>query len=677
MKLIDTDLVQRVLYSTDISLYEIIPSGVATPKNEEEVKTLIDLCTNTGLSITARGSGTSTAGQAIGSGIIIDYSKHMNSIIAIEKDYVDVQPGIILAELNKELESHGLVFPVDPSSMDVCTIGGMVGNNSSGIHSFLYGDTKDYVIGLEGFWADGKFFSTITGLNVDGVLQKLLPFRQKADDIKHHLPQTSKNSSGYNVLEAFSKYGISLNHLVTGSEGTLCILTKIRLKTIPLPQKRITVLSLFDDLEKALEAVKLSSNINGLSAIELLDHELIDTTRKHFPELTAYFADNVMAGLLFEIDGNNDFVQTQFVELEKLLSYLAIKTEYAEEVEKRKSLWWFRKSASSILNRIQGSTRSLRFIEDVAVPFDKIIEFYRAEKKILDEYGLRTAFFGHVGSGHFHINPRIDTRDPGSQRTINEIGKKTYSLVKRLGGTFSAEHGDGVLREPYIKELQPELYSLFTEIKETLDHAWILNPGKIVSRTNKQESSRYNFKQHKDISSELLNAVEKCHGCNDCVRFCKAYLRSKNSDEGCKARGRANIMRNIVSGIISAPKDIKKAVRYLEKCHLCGKCLLECPTGVDLLETASLLREHGLIAIPAWKKLSMRLLSPLRTLLKHEVDVVKTNGTLKVNRIFDPVFRLGLYYKPYTREILKLIKDKNISISLSDKDLQRYLTLNT
>jgi len=662
MKLINKELIQRVFYSTDISLYEILPAGVATPKTEQDVKNILEICTQKGISITPRGSGTSTAGQAIGNGIIIDSSKFMNKLITVGDNYVDVQPGIVLSALNEQLKQHGVFFPVDPSSMEVCTIGGMVGNNSSGIHSFLYGDTKDYVLGLEGFWADGKFFSTITGLNIDTILQKLLPFKNKAKEAEKHLPLTSKNSSGYNLVEAFSDYGISLNHLVTGSEGTLCVITKIRLKVIPAPNERVTVLSLFDELEKALEAVGLAKTIKGISAIELLDKDLINITRKHFPEFKTVFDGNVNAGLLFEIDGNS-------LELERVLSFLAVRTDVATSDETRKRLWWFRKSAGPLLNRIHGSIRSLRFIEDVAVPFEKIMEFYKEEKKILDQYGLNTAFFGHIGSGHFHINPRIDTRAKGFEKKISEICKKTYELVKKLGGTFSAEHGDGVLREPYIRELQPELYQLFYQIKETLDPKWMLNPGKIVSKDKKEVPYRYNFTPRKDAPEILVNAVERCHGCHDCIHFCKALKII--------ARDRANIMRNIVNGVISDKKEIKKATHYIGKCRLCGKCLLECPTGVDLLETASLLREHHIIEISAIKKIVMKLLSPLKTLLKYEVELAEKNKEFKINGIFNSVLRLGLYYKPYTREILKLVKEKNISLVLSDKDLQKYLTSNT
>jgi FAD/FMN-containing dehydrogenase/ferredoxin len=647
----------------------MLPMGVCTPASERDIKDLLDICIDKGISITPRGSGTSTVGQAIGSGIVIDHTKFMNRILKIEKDYVDVQPGIILSDLNRELEKHGVFFPVDPSSADVSTIGGMVGNNSSGIHSFLYGDTKDYVLGLEGFWADGKFFSTINGVNVDGVLQKLFPFKRKAQEAMQHLPQATKNSSGYNILEALTGQGISLNHLLTGSEGTLCIMTKIRLKVVPLPEARITVLSLFDEFEKALEAVTLAKGIKGISAIELLDRELIDVTRRDFPEFRTFFKENINAGLLFEIDGESEFTKDQYEKLEKVLSALSITTEVATSDEKRKQLWWFRRSATSIFNRIHSSTRPLRFIEDVAVPFEKIIDFYRAEKKILDGYGLQTAFFGHIGNGHFHINPRVDTREPGFQKKIDEISKRTYELVQSIGGTFSAEHGDGVLREPYIRELQPELYKLFYQIKEILDPNWILNPGKIVSKDTEKGSPRYGFTPIQKASANVVNAVERCHGCNSCIRFCMATKHN--------ARGRASVMRNIVSGIISTPKEIKKAVRYIEKCRLCGKCLVECPAGVDLLETASLLREEGLIPMSLTKRIMMKLFSPLRDLLKHEVTVLEKNDEFRVNSVFNPVLRLGLYYKPYTREILKLVRDKNISLIITDNDLQKYLTSRT
>ncbi len=319
------------------------------------------------------------------------------------------------------------------------------------------------------------------------------------------------------------------------------------------------------------------------------------------------------------------------------------------------------------MNRVDDSTRPLKFIEDVAVPFEKIIEFYNAEKKLLDNYGLRTAFFGHIGTGHFHINPRINTRKTGAQQKISEIGKKTYELVRSLGGTFSAEHGDGVLREPYIRELQPELYQLFYQIKDTLDPGWTLNPGKIVSKDKHEPRSRYDFTPAKKVPTILLNAVEKCHGCNDCIHFCMA----KNA----YARNRANIIRNIMNGTIRSKKDINDAVNYIERCHGCGKCLTECPAAVDLLNTASLLREYGVIRISTLKGFMMKLLMPLRDLLQRKLDACDNNVEFKVPRIFNPVLRLGLYYKPYTREILNIVKIKNISLAVTDNDLQRYLTL--
>jgi glycolate oxidase len=253
--------------------------------------------------------------------------------------------------------------------------------------------------------------------------------------------------------------------LLVGSEGTLAVISKIRLKTIKTPQKRISILALFESIEKSLEAVTKIKGIPNISAIELLDEEIIQISLEHIDETKKIFPPKTKAGLILEIDGEDHRVQSSLQELNSALTSLATKIQVEENEKNRKTLWRIRKSASSILNRIEGSTRSLRFIEDVAVPFASIMSFYLEEKKILEKYGLKTAFFGHVGTGHFHINPRIDTKDPKFMDIVDKVAEETYSLVLKLGGTLAGEHGDGILRQPYIQKLQPELHELFTEIK--------------------------------------------------------------------------------------------------------------------------------------------------------------------------------------------------------------------
>jgi FAD/FMN-containing dehydrogenase len=384
------DKTQRVLHSTDISLYEILPSGVVFPMDEQEVEDILryvnalNADSKEKTTVHSRGAGTAAAGQSLGKGIVVNFTRSMNRIIKVHEGgttsvgsaddaYVDVEPGVILGRLNKHLSKYGLFMPVDPSSIDVCSVGGMVANNSSGIHSYLYGDTKDYVTELEGHWADGTFFSTYTGENIHHLEEKLKHLTSKAQTLKDKLPRTSKNSSGYNIRDAFGlaagtsgKGGLpalkrTLIHLLVGSEGTLAIITKIRFKLIKVPKKRIAVLSLFDDMEKSLEAVKIAGSIKGISAIELLDEELIETSKKYYPDMEQFFDPLAKSGLIFEIDGDEAFAHERFAELKSVLAYLAIKTETALESEKRERLWWIRKSASSILNRIEGSTRSLRF----------------------------------------------------------------------------------------------------------------------------------------------------------------------------------------------------------------------------------------------------------------------------------------------------------------------------
>ncbi len=657
-------------------MFECIPKKIYYPKNKEELQKILIEAKNNKITIHPRGCGTSTAGQSLGHGVLIDTARYMNKILNIGKDYVEVEPGIILEELNKKLKLFGLFMPVDPSSHEVCSVGGMVSNNSSGIHSYLYGDTKDYVIGLEGYFSDTNFFSTISGEGTKKYLDIMSSIKSRALALIDKTAKSSKNSSGYNIKDAFSKDGLTaLNSLLVGSEGTLCVMTKIRLKVIPLPQKRITILATFDDLEKTLHAVNTSKKINNISAIELLDKELITTSRKYFTEIRNFFSDDINAGLIFEIDGTEKVVQDSLKELLQVLEPIAKKIETGHNEEQRKKLWWMRKSASSILNRIEGSTRSLRFIEDIAVPTENIIKFYREQKKILDEYGLRTAFFGHIGSGHFHINPRIDTRKADFLDVVDKITKRTQKLVKELNGTMAGEHGDGILRTPYIKLFEPELHELFFKIKEAFDPEWILNPGKIATKDKEHPCmNRYLFKPIYDLDQSILNEIEKCHGCNECLKFCTTF-KDLSTNEGLKARGRASILRAIVNGTISSKKEIKEALHYIEKCALCTKCANQCPTGIDITITASLLREHKIIPISLTKKLLMLLMHPVKKLLIKKASYLNKDATLELNKLEVFTIRLGLYYRPYMKEFLNLIHNKNLKISSKNKDIDYCINL--
>lgn len=602
---------ERVLHSSDISIFELVPSGVFYPKNLKELEnTLLNTVAST---IHPRGAGTSAAGQSLGKGLVIDFTKHMNRVIKIDADHVDIEPGILLGDLNKELKKRGAFIPVDPSSEALCSVGGMVANNSSGIHSYLYGDTKDYVTELEGFYADGTFFSTYTEKNIQVFKEELELVQNKAKKLTKKLPKSLKNSSGYNIKDSILKsdkepWKKRFIQLLVGSEGTLAIISKIRLKTIKIPQKRISILALFESIEKSLEAVTKLKTIPDLSAVELLDEEIIRISLEHIDETKKIFPPRTKAGLILEIDGEDQKVQSSLKELNSTLAGLSTKVQVEENEENRKTLWRIRKSASSILNRIEGSTRSLRFIEDVAVPFASIMPFYLEEKKILEKYGLKTAFFGHVGTGHFHINPRIDTKDPKFMEVVSKVAEETYSLVLRLGGTLAGEHGDGILRQPYIQKLQPELHELFIEIKKIFDPNWVLNPGKIVSRRKEARISninKYLFIPVYELNKETINEVEKCNGCNECINFCESYKRHPHK-EGYKARGRANLMRAIVNGTITK-QELPSALKYINACRLCGKCLEQCPSGVDIIKTASLLREAGVLPLSLKQKILLIL----------------------------------------------------------------------
>lgn len=625
---------EKIINSTDISILEIIPENVFYPKNEKDIKKIIKVTNKTKTPLIARGCGTSTCGQGIGSGNIVNFSK-MNKIISIKKDYVDVEPGIICGDLNKKLEKFNKTFPVDPSSSKFCSIAGMVSNNASGIHSYLYGDTKDYVLGLEGYFIDGTFFSTIKNINLDKLKEKLKKIEPEYNKIKSFLPETTKDASGYMIKNYFEK-NKDFNQIIVGSEGTLAIITKIRLKIINLPKTRSTILAQYDSLEKALDGAALSKQIKEISAIELADEIVIDLSRKHYKEANEFLLPVTKATVLFEIDNGDDFL------LKKILEKNAIKVTNAKSKKERNFLWKIRKIASPLLSRPDGNFITLRFIEDVAVPTDKISIFYEKEKEILRNYD--TAFFGHLGSGHFHINPRMDIKDKKFKENFHNISLETFKLVNKLKGTITAEHGDGKLRPLYIKKINPELYNFFKKIKEIFDPNYLLNPNNIVYKDENYDffnDFKYNYKTKYDFIK--VPDLNKCHGCNECITFCKSYKKTKKEED--KTRSRALVIRALMRGELVSTKN-------LESCNHCFKCIGNCPSGVDIIALTKILRENNLKTSFSYK-IRKILLLPMKYLLKY---FTYKKDKVELHNFWKPLFKLNLYKND--KDLDKILKGK-------------------
>jgi FAD/FMN-containing dehydrogenase/NAD-dependent dihydropyrimidine dehydrogenase PreA subunit len=661
------DKITKTISSKDSSILEITPYGVFYPKNNNDIKKIISYAKKNKLSLHPRGEATSTCGQSLGSGIVINFPRHMNKIIKITKDYADVESGVILSTLNNKLKKHKKTMPVDPSSADVITIGGMVSNNSSGIHSYLYGDMKDYVIGLEGFLTNGSFFSTITNKGLNEIKKKLKNIKEKAKALESKLPKTNKSSFGYNIKDGLIKK-IDINKLIAGSEGTLCVLTKIRLKIIDIPKHRLTVFSQFKTFSNALKVVNEVKKIKHISATELSDETLIKANIASFPEAKKFFNPKTCASILFEIDGSSlNIVNSDLKKLEKILKEYSLDYIVTNDEKEKKWLWWIRKAASPILSQVIDGSRTLRFIEDVAIPLDKVKEFYLKEKEILKKYNLKTAFFGHIGRGHFHINPRLNGRDKDFIKNLNKISEETFMLAKSLNGTISAEHGDGIIRSKYIKKLYPSLYKLFLDIKNIFDKNNILNPD-ITNTIKIKDDTLFRYKDIKNLDKNLSEEILNCSGCNDCINFCKSYKKTKN--EANKTRGRAYIIKEIFSKNLNK-LEIKKARKHIESCKLCLNCIDKCPANYTPIKLSSILREKGIIKLSFSKKLLMTLFTPIKNLLLYYLKFKKDR---KLNlKAFSYIFKLGLYFHPYLQKLDKVILNNNIKIYKNSKYIKAYL----
>lgn len=563
------NILNNYLNANDISFLEFLPQDVIYVKNKNQIKKAILEANKKGFSIHARGWATSVGGHSLGNGIILNFSKYFNKILKITSDYIDVEPGLTAGEINKNLIDT--FFPVDPSSLEFASIGGMVANNSSGLHSLKYGVTSDYVIGLEGFFSDGSFFSTIENINTQTIIESINILEPEFLKLKKFLPKTIRNTAGYNIV--FNENKINLNKLLTASEGTLTIFTKIRLKIIKKYKTRDTLLLLFNSIDDALKFIPRYLN-SKISSLELLDTEIITLSLLHYPETASYFDSSSKAGLIIEIDDDpiftDNFIKTSFD--------IPLKIRVAKNKIEAEKIVWLRKASSPILNRIVSNKRSIRIIEDIVVPMDKIYDFYFKEKKILGKYFLNTAFFGHLGVGHFHINPIIDTGTINYLDLIYKLADESFNLAKGLNGSMAGEHGDGIIRTQFIKELYPELYEFYLKIKNIFDPKNILNPNKIVNPLKINISnSKYAFKPVLKISNDLINLIQHCDGCNYCLNFCESFKKYK--EEKYKTRGRASIMRGIVRGYLD-----NSSIKFLDKCKNCGNCKDKCPAGVDMPE---------------------------------------------------------------------------------------------
>lgn len=598
MTAINSQLSALLAYATDASAYRELPQGVAYPETEEDIRDLLAEAWKRHTHLIPRAAGTSIAGQVVGSGIVVDISRHMNRILEINADekWARVQPGVVRDELNIALKPYGLFFSPETSTSNRCCIGGMVGNNSCGTHSLVYGSTRHHVIGLKGVLSDGSRFACTTSevffeegsrvgkqvLDLLGTWQNNTLIRQLLDE---NFPEASlrRRSCGYALDECLSGDSINLPALLTGSEGTLAFITEITVSLDPLPKSSALIVQVLDDINDAWNA-----NIAVLkqhpTAVELIDGEILRLALNN-PD-----ARRNMEAL--HLDLNRLPAALLVSEFEQPLSNIKIPGEriILETPAEIASVWNLRKAGLGVLTGTDSDAKPIGVIEDTAVAPERMAAYMKDFRAMMVELGLSCVYYGHISTGELHLRPVLDIKQAHDRKLFREVATRTAILVRKHRGSLSGEHGDGRLRGEFIPLMYgDEVYELFCQIKDTFDPDGLLNVGKIVRTPPMDEFLRYELNQQYNLKGheELMRRIERCNGSGDCRKsniiggtMCPAFKVS--GDELKTTRARANILREILTR--GKEDNIIKLYELggLDSCLACKACRSECPSNVDM-----------------------------------------------------------------------------------------------
>ena len=636
-----TDNINRIIYATDGSSYREIPQAVVIPKTKEDIRKVLLFAREHKTSVIPRAAGTSLAGQVVGGGIVVDISKYFDRILEFNKEehWIKVEPGVNLSELNLYLKPYGLQFGPETSTSNRCRLGGMLGNNSCGLRSLIYGSVRDHVLEVEAFLADSTevVFRSLSkeefGKKCQGdsdrletkiyrqIQEKLSnkELRQKIRDV-YPEPAVTRRNMGYAVdslmdSDPFQGNGEPFNFskLLAGSEGTLAFTTAIKLNLLPLPPKiKCVVPAHFSSLEDALQA-----NILALkhlpSTIELMDDIIMNCTKENIAQRKNRFfiKDDPKAILMIEFTAETiEEIESASAGMIKELTAAGLGYHFPLIFgdENIKRVWDLRTAGLGLLSNVPGDKRSTTVIEDTAVSVEMLPQYVSEFKQILVKHDLTCVFYAHIATGELHLRPLLNLKDPADQKTYEELAFDVAQLVKKFRGSLSGEHGDGRLRGSFIPYMfGEEIYDLFKEIKQTWDPWNILNPGKIVNVPPITTNLRYELgnrypeiKTVTDFSSThgYLRAIENCNGSGDCRKseiiggtMCPTYMATRDEDK--TTRGRANLFREFLHHSNKEnPLLHKEIIQILDLCISCKGCKGECPSNVDMAKIKAEFLQH-------------------------------------------------------------------------------------
>jgi FAD/FMN-containing dehydrogenase/Fe-S oxidoreductase len=621
------DRFSRGRYATDASHYQIMPLGVVAPRSVEEADRAIGVARAEGISVLARGGGTSQAGQAVGESLIVDCSKYLTRILELDVKGArcTVEPGIVLDELNRQLEPHGLWFPVDISTSSRATIGGMAGNNSCGGRSMRYGTMRDNVISIEAMLADGTLvhFGRIAG-NANDVQAPLRSLAaellaigaREAEEIATRFPDVQRRVGGYN-LDALVPGGnnINLAHVLVGSEGTLAFSERIELKLSPLLGRRAVGACHFGSFRGAMEAARDIVKLAPI-AVELVDNTMIELARAipmFQPALDKFVRGNPAAILLVEF-GEDDHKENlrRLRRLEERMGDLGYNwdnsgAKYGGMIEVLNSdlqaaITNIRTSGLNIMMSMKEEGKPVSFVEDCAVPLEHLPDYTSRLTEIFEKHGTRGTWYAHAGSGCLHVRPILNLRLEKDVHAMREIAEEAFAMVREYKGSHSGEHGDGLVRSEFNEPMfGARLARAFEEVKDRFDPKGLFNPGKVVrpSKFDDRNLFRYAPRYHGEMVTTHLDwsaypgsgrgfqgAVEMCNNNGACRKLasgvmCPSYRVTR--DERDTTRGRANTLRLAVTGQLGPDAFTSdEMAETLALCVSCKACRRECPTGVDM-----------------------------------------------------------------------------------------------
>jgi FAD/FMN-containing dehydrogenase/Fe-S oxidoreductase len=610
-----SDPYSRVLYSTDASIYQIEPLGVVLPRTEEDVEITLRLAAEQGVPVLPRGAGTSLAGQSVGAALHLDCSKYLNRILELNvgERWVRVEPGVVLDELNAFLAPHGLQFGPDVATSNRATLGGMIGNNSAGARSILYGRTGDHIRSLRfrlaGGWALETHPLTPEELQAklavegpEGDLYRRVQGILEAhhEEILARYPKVLRCVSGYNLKALVEDRPFDLGQLLLGSEGTLGVVTEATLNLVPKPARKALALIHFQDLLASLEATQEILPF-GPAAVEVIDRMVLDLARQS-PEAAramTFVEGDPEAILMVEFYGDTE--EELGGKIDRLEAHLR-KAGYgycwgrALTAAAQADVWKVRKAGVGLLMGLIGDAKPISFVEDTAVSVEQLPEFVRRFQALVAAQGTTASIYAHASVGCLHIRPVLNLKTAEGVATMRRIAEGVRDLVLEFGGAMSGEHGDGLARSEWNESLfGPQLYQAFREIKGAFDPHNLLNPGKIVDAPAMTENLRYGpgyrtrpIQTFLDFSREggFDRAVELCNGSGVCRKklegtMCPSYQVTLEEEHS--TRGRANVLRAILSGQLPPEEWTGERLRQvLDLCLACKGCRGECPSRVDM-----------------------------------------------------------------------------------------------